>query len=78
MATKTKITVTVDVDLLHCLEQYNHQSRSELVETAMRYYRKHLIDQELLKFYSCHRETPEEQAWVDIAAENLDTAFTDD
>lgn len=78
MATKTKITVTVDADLLHSLEQYNHQSRSELVETAMQWYRKHLIDQKLLKFYSQHRETPEEQVWVDIASENLDAAFADD
>ncbi|MGA7952927.1 MAG: hypothetical protein WCA07_05330 [Gloeobacterales cyanobacterium] len=78
MATKTKITVTVDADLLHSLEQYNHQSRSELVETAMQWYRKHLIDQKLLKFYRQHRETPEEQVWVDIASENLGAAFADD
>lgn len=78
MAAKTKITVTVDADLLHSLEQYNHQSRSEMVETAMQVYRKHLIDQQLLQFYAQHSETPEKQAWVDIAHDNLDAAFADD
>jgi metal-responsive CopG/Arc/MetJ family transcriptional regulator len=78
MATKTKITVTVDADLLQSLEQYNHQSRSELVETAMKLYRKHLIGQKLLRFYAQHQETPQEQDWADIASDNLDAAFADD
>ena len=78
MATKAKITVTVDAELLRSLEQYNHQSRSELVERAMQVYRKHLIDRELLKFYAQHEETSEEGDWVDLAVENLDAAFADD
>lgn len=78
MAAKTRITVTVDSDLLHALEQYPHQSRSELVETAMQQYQKHLIDQQLLQFYSQHQDNPEEEGWDVIASENLEAAFADD
>ena len=78
MAPKAKITVTVDAALLDALEQYKHHSRSELIEAAMRLYRKQLIDQELMKFYAQHQETPDEQAWMAIATNNLEAAFTDD
>ncbi|MCM1985106.1 hypothetical protein [Lyngbya confervoides] len=75
---KTKITVTVDKDLLQDLEQYEHQSRSELVESAMRFYKRHLIDRQLQQFYSQHQESSEEETWTEIATENLEAAFADD
>jgi len=75
---KTKVSATIDSELLAKLEQQTGMTRSQLLESALRYYQSSLIQQELEKFYSQHEETADEQDAADVAQMNVDAAVSDD
>jgi len=75
---KTKVSATIDSELLAKLEQQTGMTRSQLLESALRYYQSSLIQQELEKFYSQHEETADEQYAADVAQMNVDAAVSDD
>jgi metal-responsive CopG/Arc/MetJ family transcriptional regulator len=75
---KTKVSATIDSELLAKLEQQTGMTRSQLLEEALRYYQSSLIQQELEKFYSQHEETADEQDAAGVAEMNVDAAVSDD
>ncbi|AFZ42888.1 hypothetical protein PCC7418_0665 [Halothece sp. PCC 7418] len=75
---KTKVSATIDSELLAKLEQQTGMTRSQLLESALRYYQSSLIQQELETFYSQHEETADEQYAADVAQMNVDAAVSDD
>jgi len=75
---KTKVSATIDSELLAKLEEQTGMTRSQLLEEALRYYQSSLIQQELEKFYSQHEETADEQDAADVAQMNVDAAVSDD
>lgn len=78
MATKTKISATVDTALLSQLEQQTGERGSQLLENALRHYRRFLIQQDLEQFYSQHSETEDEQHAADVAEMSIEAAIADD
>ena len=75
---KTKVSATIDSELLAKLEKKTGMTRSQLLEEALRYYQSSLIQQELEKFYSQHEETADEQVAAEVAAMNVEAAISDD
>jgi len=51
---KTKVSATVDSQLLAKLEEETGMTRSQLLEEALRHYQSSLIQKELETFYSQH------------------------
>jgi len=74
---KTKISATVDAELLSSLEKQTGEGRSQLLENALRHYQRFLTQQQLEQFHSQHSETSDEQYAADIAEMNVDAALTD-
>jgi hypothetical protein len=75
---KTKVSATVDSQLLAKLQEETGMTRSQLLEEALRYYQSFLVQKELEKFYSQHEETPDEESAADIAQMNVEAAISDD
>lgn len=75
---KTKVSATIDSELLAKLEEETGMTRSQLLEQALRYYQSFLVQKELEQFYSQHEETADEQYAADIAQMNVDAAVSDD
>ena len=75
---KTKVSATIDSELLAKLEKETGMTRSQLLEEALQYYQSFLIQQQLEKFYSQHKETTDEQAAAEVAAMNVEAAISDD
>ncbi|ERN41731.1 hypothetical protein KR51_00015770 [Rubidibacter lacunae KORDI 51-2] len=75
---KTKISATVDAELLSSLEKQTGEGRSQLLEKALRHYQRFLTQQQLEQFYSQHPETADEQYAADVAEMNAAAALADD
>jgi len=75
---KTKVSATVDTELLAKLEQETGMTRSQLLEEALQHYQCFLIQQQLEHFYSQHEETTDEQSAADVAEMNVEAAMADD
>lgn len=75
---KTKVSATIDSELLAKLEKETGMTRSQLLEEALQHYQSFLIQQQLESFYSQHEETADEQAAAEVAAMNVEAAVSDD
>jgi adenosine deaminase len=75
---KTKVSATVDAQLLAKLEKQTGMTRSQLLEEALHHYQSFLIQQQLEHFYSGHQETADEQSAADVAEMNVEAAMADD
>ena len=75
---KTKVSATIDSELLAKLEKETGMTRSQLLEEALQYYQSFLIQQQLESFYSQHEETADEQAAAEVAEMNVEAAISDD
>jgi len=72
---KTKVSATIDSELLAKLEKQTGMTRSQLLEDALRHYHSSLIQKELETFYSQHEETADEEYAADIAEMNVSAAI---
>jgi len=75
---KTKVSATVDAQLLAKLEKETGMTRSQLLEEALHHYQSFLIQQQLEHFYSRHEETADEQSAAEVAEMNVEAAMADD
>lgn len=75
---KTKVSATVDSQLLAKLEEETGMTRSQLLEQALRHYQSFLVQKELEQFYSQHEETADEEYAADIAQMNVSVAVSDE
>lgn len=75
---KTKVSATVDSQLLAKLEEETGMTRSQLLEEALRHYQSFLVEKELEQFYSQHEETADEEEATEIAQMNIEAAVSDE
>ncbi|QDZ39807.1 ribbon-helix-helix protein, CopG family [Euhalothece natronophila Z-M001] len=75
---KTKVSATVDSQLLAKLEEETGMTRSQLLEEALRHYQSFLVEKELEQFYSQHEETADEEYATEIAQMNIEAAVSDE
>lgn len=75
---KTKVSATIDSELLAKLEKETGMTRSKLLEEALQHYQSFLIQQQLESFYSQHKETADEQYATEVATMNVEAAISDD
>ena len=71
-SSKRRVSVTIDADLMDAIDHLS-DNRSAVIEEALRFWRKHKIEEQLRQFYQnrSQQDIEFEEAWADLGLQEF-------